>query len=65
MKNDQGVVKDYAKQTYDEFLSLAIRHGKISEQRKEEILAKIEKVASNNLEAFAGTEKDIKTHYKY
>ena len=60
MKNDSGVVKQHANEQYEETFSLAIKHGKITEERKQEILAKISKVASNDPEAFNGTEKDIK-----
>ena len=34
--------------------------GKMSDDRKQELLAKIVKVASNDVSAFAGTDSDIK-----
>ena len=60
VKNDGGVVKIHARQAYEESLALAVRHGKMTGARKEELLAKIERVASNDATAFAGTESDIK-----
>ena len=60
VKNDSGVVKIHAKQSYEEQFALAVRHGKMTEGRKGELLDKIAKVASNDVTAFAGTESDIK-----
>ena len=39
---------------------MAVRHGKMTQERKEQLLEKIIKVASNDVTAFAGTESDIK-----
>ena len=39
---------------------LAIKQGKMAEERKQELLAKISMVASNDLTAFDGAESDIK-----
>ena len=39
---------------------LAIKQGKMTEERKQELLAKISMVASNDLTAFDGAESDIK-----
>lgn len=60
IKNDGGVVKIHANQTYKEIFALAVRHGKMTEARRGELLDKIAKVASNDVTAFAGTESDIK-----
>ena len=43
-----------------EVFSLALKHGKMTEDRRVELLAKVGKVASNDPTAFAGTESDIK-----
>ena len=34
VKNDGGVVKQHAIQNYEETFSLAVRHGKMTENRK-------------------------------
>ena len=34
VKNDGGVVKQHALQSYEETFSLAVRHGKMTENRK-------------------------------
>ena len=60
IKNDFGVVKQKAKQTYEEQFGLAVRHKKMTEDRKQELLAKIEQVASNDITMFAGTDYDVK-----
>ena len=60
IKNDYGVVKKKAKQTYEEQFGLAVRHKKMTEDRKQELLAKIEQVASNDITVFAGTDYDVK-----
>ena len=49
-----------AKQSYEEQFGLAVRHGKMTEDRKQELLAKVERVASNDTTVFAGTDYDIK-----
>ena len=38
---------------------MAVRHGKMTENRKWELLAKIERIASNDISVFAGVEHDI------
>ena len=45
---------------YEDLLGLNVQHGKMSEARKQELLAKISKVASNDLQVFDGTDKDIR-----
>ena len=60
LKNDGAVVKQQATPAYEEACGLAVKHGKMSEARREELLAKIARVASNDAAAFAGTESDVK-----
>ena len=60
VKNDGGVVKTHARQSYEESLGLAVRQGKMAPERKAELLAKIDRVASNDVTVFAGTESDIR-----
>ena len=60
LKNDPSVVKALAKQSYEESLALHVRTGKMTEARREELLAKITMVASNDLTVFEGIESDIK-----
>ena len=45
---------------YQEQFDLAIRHGKMTEERKQELLAKIERVANNDISVFSGVDSDIK-----
>ena len=59
VKNDGGVAKQHAVQSYEEQFSMQIRHGKMTEARKAELLAKIKKIADNDATAFAGVESDI------
>ena len=59
-KNDENVVKQLAVSQFEEFIGLNIKHGKMSEMRKDELIVKIMKVVSNDLEAFTGVETDIK-----
>ena len=59
LKNDGAVVKQQATPAFEEACGLAVKHGKMSEARREELLAKIARVASNDAAAFAGTESDI------
>ena len=54
------MVKALAKQSYEESLALHVRTGKMTEARREELLAKITMVASNDLTVFEGIESDIK-----
>ena len=60
VKNDGGVEKIHAKQSYEEKFDLAVRHGQMTEERKGQLLEKISKIASNDVTVFAGTESDIK-----
>ena len=53
------MVKQQATPAYEAACGLAVKHGKMSEGRREELLAKIARVASNDATAFAGTESDI------
>ena len=53
------MVKQQATQAYEEACGLAVKNGKMSEKRREELLAKIAKVASNDAAVFAGSESDI------
>lgn len=48
VKNDRAV-KEYAKQTYTESFALAVKQNRMTKERSEELLKKIEKVASNDL----------------
>ena len=60
VKNDSGVVKQQAQQTYEETFALAVKQGKMTQERADELLAKVIKVASNDATVFAGVEQDIK-----
>ena len=60
VKNDGGVLKQTAVQTYEEAFDLAIKHGKMTEERKQELIAKIERVANNDITVFSGVDSDIK-----
>ena len=64
VKNDEGVVKVAAKQAYEDQFDMAVRHGKMTEERKWELLAKIERIASNDITVFAGIEHDVKIEKK-
>ena len=59
LENDGAVIKQQATPAYEEACGLAVKHGKMSEARREALLAKIARVASNDATAFAGTESDI------
>ena len=54
------VVKSNAKPAFEESFALAIRHGKMTTERQEELMSKIVKAVSNDPTAFAGTESDIR-----
>ena len=60
LNSDSGVVKQHARETYEEIFNLAIKNGKMTEARKVELLTKIDQVASNDTTAVAGTVSDIK-----
>ena len=60
MKNDSGVVKSKAQQTYEETFALAVKQEKMTQERSDELLAKVIKVASNDATVFAGVEQDIR-----
>ena len=45
---------------YDETMVVAVRHRKMTQERKLELLAKIKRVACNDTAAFFGTETDIR-----
>ena len=46
--NDRGVMKNRAKFVYEKILSTEVSHNKITAGRKQELLAKIEKVATTD-----------------
>ena len=62
LKNDSGVIKVNAQQSYEDVFGQAIKNGKMSEARMQELLAKISQVASNDVTAFDGLETDIKLY---
>ena len=53
--NNGEVVKNQAKQVYNDTFENNVSNGKMTELRKEELLEKIEKVANNDLTVIAGT----------
>ena len=53
--NNGEVVKNQAKQVYNDTFESNVNNGKMTELRKEELLEKIEKVANNDLTVIAGT----------
>ena len=60
VNNDIGVVKATSGGMYERNFALAVKQEKMTEARKAELLVKIEKVATGEIGAFAGTESDIK-----
>ena len=56
------MIKERANANYEEVFSLAVRHGKMTEDRKAELLAKIDKVQSNDDSAHAGYEMGIRVY---
>ena len=58
--NNGEVVKNQAKQVYNDTFESNVNNGKMTELRKEELLEKIEKVASSDAQVFSGTETDIR-----
>ena len=58
--NDRGVVKEFAVETYDKTFGLDVKHGKMTLERKEEMLDKIEKIATDELEENEGIDYNIK-----
>ena len=52
--------KTNALANFDDTMGLAVRRGKMTLERKSELLAKIKRVVLNDAEAFAGTETDIR-----
>ena len=58
--NDRGVVKANAKEVYENAFSMAVEHDKMTVARKEELMAQIEKVASDDVANFSGVGGDIK-----
>ena len=53
-------MKAQAKQNHEEILDLPVKNKKMIEERRTELLAKIEQVTSNDLTAFDDLESDIK-----
>ena len=53
------MIKERAIENYEEVFGLAVRHGKMTEARKAELLDKIDKVQSNDDTAHAGYESGI------
>ena len=60
MRNEDGVRKEHAMANFDDTMGLAVRHKKLTQERKSELVDKIQRVVSNDAAAFAGTETDIK-----
>ena len=59
LKNAGSVVKMTAQQTFEDALATALKNGKVSENRRDELLAKIMKVKDTDHTAFAGAEWSI------
>ena len=60
VRNEDGVNKMHAMATFDETMALAVRHRKMTQERKQELLDKIKRVACNDVTAFFGTKTDIR-----
>ena len=59
LKNAGSVIKMTAQQNFEDGLATALKNGKVSENRRDELLAKIMKVKDTNHTAFAGAEWSI------
>ena len=59
LKNAGSVIKMTAQQTFEDALATALKNGKVSENRRDELLAKIMKVKDTDHTAFAGAEWSI------
>ena len=59
LKNAGSVIKVTAQQNFEEGLAAALKHGKVSENRRDELLAKIMKVKDSDHTAYAGAEWSI------
>ena len=57
--NDGGVLKSYAVECFTEDFDLHIEQGKMTVERKFELLEKIKKIVNNDATAFAGVESNI------
>ena len=62
LKNVVKIKKIEALQEYRELFSVNNKNGKMSEERQQELFAKVEMVVSNNPSAVLGTESDIKVY---
>ena len=59
-ENSGGVVKTTAIECFTEDFDLNIHQGRMTEERKVELLAKIQKIVDGEITAFAGVENDIR-----
>ena len=59
LKNAGSVIKVNAQQNFEDGLATALNNGKVSESRRDELLAKIMKVKDSDHTAFAGAEWSI------
>lgn len=59
LKNAGSVIKVNAQQNFEDGLATAFDNGKVSESRRDELLAKIMKVKDSDHTAFAGAEWSI------
>ena len=58
--NDRGVVKEKAVESYKRTFALEVEHGKMTHERSEEMLAKIDKIANDDMEGHEGIDYNIK-----
>ena len=58
--NDRGVVKETAVESYKSTFALAVQHGKMTTERSEEMLEKIDKIANDEMEGNEGIDYNIK-----
>jgi len=59
-ENSGGVVKTTAIECFTEDFDLNIHQGRMTEERKVELLAKIQKIVDGEITTFAGVENDIR-----
>ena len=59
-KNIDNAIKDNAEGTFEDSLGLNLKQGKMTQLRYDELMAKILKVKSGDLQATAGIEHNIK-----
>ena len=60
--NDGGVVKKFAIECFTEDFDLHIEQGKMTQERKVELLEKIQKIVDNETVAYTGVECDIRVN---